>query len=120
MMGKLLILTNNPMVRAEIQSSRWVEGSSADVAKEARDLVHRGSRFQSHPLAGSIRLLRNPYRTMFLVKGYGTPSHDHVRMAEDALRRLEGEDPGGICEADRKDYSLIDLDLARRSLGSQE
>ncbi len=120
MMEVLLILTNNPMVRAEIQPSRWIEGGSADVAKVARDLVHRGCRFHSHPLAGSIRLLRNPYRTMLLLKDSGSPSPEHVRMAEDALRRLEGEDPGDICEADRKDYSLIDLDLARRSLGSQE
>jgi len=115
----LLILTNNPMVRVEIQSSRWIEGVSVEVAKVARDLVHKGCRFHSHPLAGSIRLLRNPYRTMLLMEGRSVPSPDHVRMAEDALRRLEGVDPGGICEADRKDYSLIDLDLARRALGQQ-
>lgn len=113
-----VILSNNPRVREEWESCRWVEGDSAEVARQARDLVHRGWRFHCHPLAGSIRLLRNPFRTIVLERGSAPVSVEHTAMAEEAFRRLSAEDFSSVREADRDDYALIDLDLVKRSLES--
>jgi len=117
MKGERVILSNNPMVREGWQSCRWVDGDAAEVARQARDLVHRGWRFHCHPLAGSIRLLRNPFRTMILDHGEIPPSPVQVTMAEEALRRLRAEGRGDVSKADRDDYALIDLDLVLGVLG---
>jgi len=113
-----VILSNNPRVREEWESCRWVEGDAAEVARQARDLVHRGWRFHCHPLAGSIRLLRNPFRTLVLERGGAAASVEHAAMAEEALRRLNVEDFSSVCEADRDDYAVIDLDLFKKCLES--
>jgi len=117
MKGERVILSNNPMVREKWRSCRWVDGGAAEVARLARDLVHRGWRFHCHPLAGSIRLLRNPFRTMILDHGEIPPSPVQVTMAEEALRRLRAEGRGDVSKADRDDYALIDLDLVLGVLG---
>lgn len=116
MMESLLILTNNPAVMTELGGDcLWVDGDPAQVAKEARDLVHRGYKFHSHPMAGSIRLLRNPYRTMILQKGSSSSFLEQVRMAEEATRRLSSEVFRKISKAEKDDYIFIDLDLFKRS-----
>ncbi|HON33977.1 MAG: GrdX family protein [Thermovirgaceae bacterium] len=120
MKGERVILSNNPMVREGWQSCRWVDGDAAEVARQARDLVHRGWRFHCHPLAGSIRLLRNPFRTMILDQGGASASPEQVAMAEEALRRLRTEGCPDVPEADGDDYALIDLDLAWRALGGPD
>ena len=117
MKGERVILSNNPRVREKWRSCRWVDGGAAEVARLARDLVHRGWRFHCHPLAGSIRLLRNPFRTMILDHGEIPPSPVQVTMAEEALRRLRAEGRGDVSRADEDDYALIDLDLVMSTLG---
>lgn len=120
MKGDRVILSNNPRIREGWRSCRWVDGGAAEVARQARDLIHRGWRFHCHPLAGSIRLLRNPFRTMILDQGEPPASPEQVAMAEEALRRLRAEDQAVVTEADGDDYALIDLDLVVRALGGPD
>lgn len=114
------ILTNNPRVREAFLDSEWVEGTPADVARRARDKVHMGWRLKTHPLAGSIRLLRGPYRSMVLEEAGTVPDGGEVLMIEEALRRLEKQDLADNCPESAEDYGLIDLDLLCRAMKDLE
>lgn len=114
------ILTNNPGVREAFPDSEWVEGTPADVARKARDKVHAGWRLATHPLAGSIRLLRGPYRSMVLEEAGTAPDEGQVSMIEEAVRRLERQDLADTCPESAEDYGLIDLDLLGRAMKGLE
>jgi len=109
------ILTNNPRVREAFPDSEWVEGTPADVARKARDKVHAGWRLKTHPLAGSIRLLRSPYRSIVLEETGTAPDSGEVLMIEEAVLRLERQDLADNCPESAEDYGLIDLDLLGRA-----
>jgi len=109
------ILTNNPRVREAFPDSEWVEGTPADVARKARDKVHAGWRLKTHPLAGSIRLLRSPYRSIVLEEAGTAPDSGEVLMIEEAVLRLERQDLADNCPESAEDYGLIDLDLLGRA-----
>lgn len=120
MKAGVTILTNNPRVREAFPDSEWVEGTSADVARKARDKVHVGWRLKTHPLAGSIRLLRSPYRSLALEEAGTVPDGGQVAMIEEAVRRLEKQDLADNCPESAEDYGLIDLDLLCRAMKGVE
>jgi len=88
-----------------------VVGSPIEVMREVRDRVHRGYRLMGHPLAGSIRLLRNPYRTVVL----GQPEVDvntrDLLQVEETLWRLSEIDFDTAPESALPDYQSMDLEL---------
>ena len=114
------ILTNNPRVREAFPDSEWVKGPPADVARKARDKVHLGWRLATHPLAGSIRLLRSPYRSLVLEEAGTVPDGGQVSMIEEAVLRLEKQDLPDNRPESAEDYGLIDLDLLCRAMKGLE
>ncbi len=116
-----VVLTNNPGVLKAFPASEWVEGFPGEVARKARDRVHMGWKLAAHPLAGSVRLLRSPYRSLILVYAPGPADAGHVQMIEEAVVRLEQLDLLDRSGENAEDYRLLDLDLLRRvfqSLGN--
>ena len=86
--------------------------------REARDRVHAGWRLAAHPLAGSVRLLRSPYRSLVLVQDRRPADARHVQMIEEAVARLESRELLDQSPENAGDYRLLDLDLLRRVLES--
>ncbi len=103
---RFLVLSNNDRVAASY-SCVFVDGLADKVLRTVLDYVREGRcTFYSHPFAGDVRLLRNPYRTVVLEKTEKKLNCDINFF----LGRLESvvfdESP---VAAD--DYKLIDYDL---------
>lgn len=63
------ILTNNPMVREQLEGTCAVQ--YADISYKAllvqvRDMIHQGYRLLSHPLSGSVKPNETPYKSVML------------------------------------------------------
>jgi len=114
----IAVLTNNPEVLEAFPGAEWVEGFAGDVARKARDRVHAGWRLAAHPLAGSVRLLRSPYRSLVLVEDRRPADARHVQMIEEAAARLENRELLDRSAENDGDYRLLDLDLLRRAFES--
>jgi len=65
-----VIVTNNDKVyrkHKEVKEVLFlVDGSYLDVLEKSRDLVHRGAKLLSHPMAGSLKPNQTPYRSVLL------------------------------------------------------
>jgi hypothetical protein len=114
----LAVLTNNPEVLEAFPAAEWVEGLPPEVVRKARDHVHTGWRLMAHPLAGSVRLLRSPYRSLVLLQDRRQADAGHVQMIEEAAVRLDNRELLDRSPENDGDYRLLDLDLFRRVLES--
>ncbi len=63
---KYRIVTNNPLVKLELENLYFVEGSYEDVLIKVRDLIYEGIELISHPLGASMRMLYSPYRSIIV------------------------------------------------------
>ena len=117
--NQTLIVSNNSAVWKGFPKCNRVVGSPFDVMRRVRDLVHMGYHLRVHPLTGSIRLLRNPYRTVVLsYPETGVDSGDLLHL-EEALWRLSQLDFGTTPESTFSDYQSIDLELLRAFFGEK-
>lgn len=69
-MNQDVIVTNNDKVykkHKDVKEVLFLEnGSYLDVLEKSRDLVHRGAKLLSHPMAGSMKPNQTPYRSVLL------------------------------------------------------
>jgi hypothetical protein len=69
-MNQGVIITNNDKVYKKHKDVKEVlflaDGSYLDVLKKSRDLIHRGAKLLSHPMAGSMKPNQTPYRSVLL------------------------------------------------------
>ena len=112
-----LVVSNNPAVWEAFPSCIRVAGSPLHLMRKVRDLVHGGHRLKGHPLAGSIRLLRNPYRTVVLGRRDASADSEDVLRVEEALSRLSHLEFSMTPESTLSDYRWVDLTLVEAFLG---
>ena len=123
--SELLIVSNNPLVFSCHQEVARVEGSALDVLYAVLGLVtSKELRLNGHPVAGNLRLLRNPYRSIPLRRSNGGPRGEfdsitaELRYLEDAVKRLESLtadfDPNSA-----EDYQKLDMELLKASFVSE-
>ena len=64
------LVTNNPEVEKKYPHlvAYSLEGPVIRVFLEVRDLIHKGHRLLTHPLSGSLKPSRIPFKTVFLEK----------------------------------------------------
>lgn len=69
-MNQSIIVTNNDKVYKKHGNVKEVlfleDGSYLDVLEKSRDLIHRGAKLLSHPMAGSMKPNQTPYRSVLL------------------------------------------------------
>ena len=103
---RFLVLSNNDLV-VNSYPCIFVNGLADEVLRRGVDYV-KGGRFvfYSHPFAGDVRLLRNPYRTVVLEEANGGSTCNIIFF----LDRLESVvfDESPIAS---EDYKIIDYDL---------
>jgi hypothetical protein len=123
-MNRCMILSNNPLVLERFPDAEAVAGGPQEVFTEGLCYLDRGFALQGHPLAGSIRLCCNPFRSLCLeFLGKGQIDRQGVRLLLDAMDRVfyassERPVPKELVE----DYAQMDLELllSLKASGIQE
>ena len=120
-MEMYLLVTNNRLCfekyRDRVRVDYLEDGSYLDVLVRARDYVQKGSRIETHPMAGSIKPNQTPFRSVLLSdrKMDGDEVIENELMIEDAVLMTKK------CLSDRpvrkwdesivNDFRQVDLEL---------
>jgi len=110
------VISNNPLVLERFPDAVRIDGSVRDLFLSVRNVLLDGKAvLYTHPVAGNLRLLRNPFRSVILEeaaprKVAGRALSD-MRMIEDVLARIDALEDAVIPEKDLPDYAIVDLDL---------
>lgn len=118
-----VLVTNNPFLKSVSSACEFVDGTSLDVLKRTRDLIHMGWVLLTHPLYGNLRPHQHPYRSVLLEGPHDFPSTDQLSLEyiENAVaiftsptsRMMSPEDaPPAV----REDFAFIDAELMKESL----
>ena len=122
--SKFCVITNNILVKDNYNTKldiTFVSGQYIDVLKLARDMVHRGYKLITHPLAGSIKPNETPYRSIILSEGTTldleslSVIESSIASAEKFLRNSKAHlwDDNVL-----KDFRFVDLKLFESALES--
>ena len=68
------VITNNPLVKEWLENVidvEYVDCTYREVLVRVRDMVHRGTKLLTHPLAGSVKPNETPYRSIIVTKHQG-------------------------------------------------
>ena len=119
-----VVVTNNPLVASQLSATHavdLVDGGYADVLCVVRDRIHQGAVLLSHPLYGSVKPDRTPYRSVLMRMRVGQVDANSLKLIEAAL----GACASFACEqrdidpAVLRDFQTVDLALLRSALGAQ-
>ncbi len=119
-----MIISNNPIVLKRFPNARGVKGGPREVFNECLRYLDRGFALQGHPLAGSIRLCCNPFRSLCLeFQDDGQIDSRGVCLLLDAVDRVfqaSAERP--VPKELFDDYANMDLELllSLKTFGIQE
>ncbi len=116
------VLTNNPLVSAKLSDFNILFCDNIhEVYRFTRDHIHQNWRLTTHPLAGSVKPVQNPYRTIIIEKD-DVISFQSLQIIENSLRKVE---QFSVDHIERQystdildDYQMIDLSLIESGLAS--
>lgn len=119
----LLVVTNNPLVRRQIDiETCWIEGDCQEVIRQVYNRVAMGHLLVSHPLAGSIKPNQNPYKSILITKITGEVDMEGLKLTENCLRKaeelMENKIRIDLQAAYEYDLQLVDQGLIRSALQS--
>lgn len=116
-----LLVTNNRLCfekyRDRVRVDYLEDGSYLDVLVRARDYVQKGSRIETHPMAGSIKPNQTPFRSVLLSdrKMDGDEVIENELMIEDAVlmtkKFLSDRSVRKWDESIVNDFRQVDLEL---------
>ena len=120
-MEMYLLVTNNRLCfekyRDGVRVDYLEDGSYLDVLVRARDYVQKGSRIETHPMAGSIKPNQTPFRSVLLSdrKMDGDEVIENELMIEDAVlmtkKFLSDRPVRKWDESIVNDFRQVDLEL---------
>lgn len=122
-----LVITNNPQVPELLSYSEvlHVEGSVLDIYIAARDYIHKGHTLVTHPLSGSLKPGKIPYKSVVLSGERQNLDLQSLHLIESSIETYHNTSSRAVqkLKADMlKDYAIIDLshlEAALESLNSQ-
>lgn len=116
-----LLVTNNRLCfekyRDRVRVDYLEDGSYLDVLVRARDYVQKGSRIETHPMAGSIKPNQTPFRSVLLSdrKMDGDEVIENELMIEDVVlmtkKFLSDRPVRKWDESIVNDFRQVDLEL---------
>ena len=123
-MGFFLV-TNNPRVAQMYPDLdvRMLQGSVFNIFLRVRDFIHLGHRLLTHPLSGSLKPGRIPYKTVFLTTkraGLNVSSLLHIEKSIEAYHKTAPGFPLNRTEQLLADYAVIDLSHVEAALESMQ
>ena len=120
-MEMYLLVTNNRLCfekyRDRVRVDYLEDGSYLDVLVRSRDYVQKGSRIETHPMAGSIKPNQTPFRSVLLSdrKMDGDEVIENELMIEDAVlmtkKFLSDRPVRKWDESIVNDFRQVDLEL---------
>lgn len=124
MIEPMIVVTNNPMTRKELEGSyrlEYIEGNVIEVFKRARDYIHLNHRLLTHPLVSSIKPNEIPYRTVIISRdGDNNIDMESLNLIENSLNVTEKflKDFGfpNWSEKILQDFQLIDFDIINNAV----
>jgi hypothetical protein len=120
---QFMIVTNNPQV-AELYPDCdicSVAGPVLSLYLKTRDLIHAGHRLLSHPLSGSLKPGRIPYKTVLLTAEKAALDLDSLRYIENSIavyHKTALKSPVSWTAPLLADYAAIDLSHVEAALES--
>ncbi len=118
MLERMLVITNNPMVRdalsnKEICQVQYAPVSYRQVLCMARDAIHQGHKLLTHPLSGSVKPGETPYKSVAVSWKQGLLDLPSLSLIENSIAtcdkfpiRDKSKDPSL-----QADFQTIDLTL---------
>ena len=86
-MGKNIVVTNNPLVKAKYQDKvplEYYDIGYLELLMKVRDKVHLGYKLLTHPLSSSVKPNETPYKTVIISEGSGLDS-DSLLIIENSI-----------------------------------
>ncbi len=119
-----LLVTNNPFLKEISKVCDFVDGSTLDVLRRARDMVHAGWVLLSHPMYGNLRPHQHPYRSILLEEppaGVAPTDLLSLEYIENAILTYSNQSreimrPEDVPLDAREDYAFVDAELIKESL----
>lgn len=117
-MGRVFILSNNPLVWQHFPQCVKVEGALREVLVKARDYIHQGHRLVNHPLTGSIKPNEISYKSLVLTSQAASLDCHSLQLIEAALETVDKFAGTSRTWGDKveKDFQFIDYTLLLTSL----
>ena len=93
MLERMLVITNNPMVRdvlskQDICEVRYAPVSYRQVLCLARDAIHQGHKLLTHPLSGSVKPGETPYKSVAVSRAQGLLDLPSLSLIENTTLML--------------------------------
>jgi len=114
-----ILVTNNPLVEVQLKSKFRVDFKDNDligILAYVRDLVHKGHRLLTHPLAGSIKPNETPYKTVLITGTTDSVDTQSVIIIEECVFTAQKFTPKHIPEKYLNDLQMVDLSLIRSAV----
>lgn len=111
------VITNNPLVKekfAQTCSLRYEELPTLELFQLVRDLIQKGHKLLTHPLAGSVKPNETPYRSIMISKERGAKVDPESELImEECIIAAKKFPPKGIKWPQRviEDFQYIDYTL---------
>jgi hypothetical protein len=124
MIEPMIVVTNNPLTRKELEGSyriEYIEGNVIEVFKRVRDYIHLNHILLTHPLVSSIKPNEIPYRTVIISRdGDNNIDVESLSLIENSLNVTEKflKDFGfpNWSEKILEDFQLIDFDIINNAV----
>jgi len=123
MAGSFFLVSNNPLVAETYPDLdlRVTEGPVLNIFIRSRDYIHLGHRLLTHPLSGSLKPGRIPYKTVFLTSEKAGLDLDSLRYIENSIETYHKTAPRLSVNWPERllaDYAVIDLSHVQSALES--
>jgi len=118
-----LIITNNPEVSERLPHLEVlsVEGSVLDLYTRVRDFIHKGHALITHPLSGSLKPGKIPYKSVILAGERQDLDPISLQLIESSIETYHNtfsRSAQNIKNGMLKDYATIDLSHLEAALES--
>lgn len=119
MIESMIIISNNPMTKQNLQGRYeldFISGDVLEVLRKVRDYVHSNHRLLTHPLVSSIKPNEIPFRTVIISKNRDNNiDMESLELIENSIGTTERflKDFGipNWSKQILEDFSLIDFDI---------
>ena len=117
-----LLITNNPLVKAELKdkfSIEFLETDLSGILTQVRDLIHKGHRLLTHPLMGSVKPNESPYKSVIITSAAENTDTQSVLIIEECIQNVQKFDTKNIPAQYLSGLQIVDLSLIRSSIRSK-
>ena len=116
-MGKIIVVTNNPLVKKNYEKNVFIEYYEVDLLsllEKVRDKIHLGYKLLTHPLSGSVKPNETPYKTIIISKE-DKLDNDSLVMIENSIlttkKLLSYKKTPNWQQKILEDFQVVDLSL---------